>query len=163
MKQKINKKHKVFNEQEEQIIATITDRMGNRVKLLYNMMQAADVIMNDLITGFQSFGTCFSQEKKFNYNKCMDALKNADHYYGQFADEDFQESAKVSGGYSKLDSYRKDANELVRYIMLYIDRAGNKESFKKIGELLESLPEGGIFPNEIIARYDFQKHGEAIL
>ena len=150
------KKNKITKEQEDKIVSTIVDRMGARVKLLYNLMQAADVLMNDILNGFQNYGTCFSRERKQNYNHCMDAIRTADHYYSQFAEEDLAASAVASGGYSKLDSYRKDANELVRFVMLYIDRSRTNEAYQKIGSMLDSLPEGGVFPADVIAHFNFK-------
>ena len=46
-----------------------------------------------------------------------------------------------------------DANELIRLVLLYVDRSHNEDGYYSIFRHLRSLPEGGCFPEWYISRF----------
>lgn len=58
------------------------------------------------------------------------------------------------GGAEQYDSFNQDSNELIRLILLYIDRTSmDNEAFGKVFKVLRNMPSKGIFNNEDIARF----------
>ena len=75
--------------------------------------------------------------------------------WGAEKDED---NPDVPGDTNAYDSFQGDANELIRLVMLYIDRtARNKDGFAKVFKTLRLLPSSGIFNDEDIARFKMRE------
>lgn len=58
------------------------------------------------------------------------------------------------GGSSPYDAFNADSNEIIRLVLLYIDRCSkDKAAFGKVFKTLRQLPSKEIFTNEDIARF----------
>lgn len=65
-----------------------------------------------------------------------------------------QHSTFEVGGVENYDSFNADSNEIVRLVLLYIDRTANdKEAFAKVFKTLRNLPTKGIFEDKDISRF----------
>jgi len=59
-----------------------------------------------------------------------------------------------AGGAAVMDSFNEDSNEIIRLVMLYVDRtARDREGFGKVFKTLRQLPSAGLFEDADIARY----------
>lgn len=57
-------------------------------------------------------------------------------------------------GAAVMDSFEEDANEIIRLLMLYVDRTAlNRDGFGKVFQTLRRMPGAGLFRDEDIARY----------
>lgn len=122
------------------------------VNVLHLLLQATTVLVEDIDVQLRIKGERFHREKKNylkNYAKC---LEQATYWIDKFGlDASCWEAVgEDSRAYSNVVA---DANELIRLIMLYVDRAHSEEGYEKIFRFLRSLPEQGIFPESYIARY----------
>lgn len=127
--------------------------VGNLLKLAYNFAQATDVILSVVALRVRRFGG-LRQEKKKAFNNFKEAVERAAYWYGVAYDGDLADA--TCGDYRKLDGYRQDANELVRMMMLYIDRTTTWDTCRKVVEFLETMPEGGLFSEKDIKEFDFK-------
>ena len=58
------------------------------------------------------------------------------------------------GGTQEYDSFNADSNELIRLILLYVDRTStDQEAFAKVFTTLRKLPSKNIFNDEDISRF----------
>lgn len=58
------------------------------------------------------------------------------------------------GGAGPYDDFNSDCNEIIRLVLLYIDRCSrDKAAFGKVFKTLRQLPSKGIFTDEDIARF----------
>ena len=134
-------------------IKSATAIIGDELKLAYNIAFAIDILFNDIARKITSLGG-FRFEKKKRFSDFTNAVKNTLYRYEACGfDEDFM--AATDGDWWKLDGYRQDANEIIRVLMLYIDRTTSWEVYKKVIDFLTELPEGGIFSKEDIAHFEF--------
>lgn len=57
-------------------------------------------------------------------------------------------------GAAVMDSFNEDSNEIIRLVMLYVDRtARDRGGFGKVFKTLRQLPSAGLFEDADIARY----------
>lgn len=139
----------------EKVFKAIEESVGQKLKLVYNLSQAANVLLNSVDASLRGFHTYFDRQQKMYFGKMLAGIKQADMYYEKFADETLAGSAIASGDVNKIDGYRQDANELLRFAMLYVDRAVLVDGYDKIGEFMRALPEGGIFSEKDIEEFNF--------
>lgn len=131
---------------------TATELIGNELKLAYNFAQATDILLASIGRRLKQFGG-MRQEKKQNFNRFTKAVKDAAYWYERAFEGDLE--AATCGEWSRLDGYRQDANELIRVMMLYIDRTTTYKTYGEVMEYLRNLPEGGLFSAEDVKRYEF--------
>jgi hypothetical protein len=130
------------------------------VNVLHLMLQATTVLVEDIDQQLQVQGSRFHREKKQyikNYARCVE---QAGYWMDKFGlDASCWEAVGKDGrAYSNVIA---DANELIRLVMLYVDRAHSEDGYYKIFRFLRSLPENGLFPEWYIGR--FQMHHVWIL
>ena len=127
--------------------------VGNLLKLAYNFAQATDVLISLIALRLRRFGG-MKQEKKHAFNQHRKAVENADYWYDRTFEGDLE--ASTCGDWKKLDGYRQDANELIRVMMLYIDRTTTCKTYDNVIRYLTELPEGGLFSSDDIKEFDFK-------
>ena len=106
---------------------------------------------NDLLTGINQYCK-FQKMASYQFFERIDPqIINAT--WGMGRDEDNPDAPPV-GNASALDGFNEDANEIVRLVLLYIDRtARNNEAFAKVFRTLRQLPSAGIIHDDDIARF----------
>ena len=134
-------------------------KLGPRVYLLYLLTHVADILIWDLDVALKSSGTKFSQEKKRFFNKFWDCLRQADGWYDRFFPHDTE--GAIDGEWYKLDGMRRDANQVVRLLMYWMDRTETDGPLQdEIFAMLRQAPEGKRFPQEVIDRFNFGRAGK---
>lgn len=137
---------------QDEIINKATEKVGNHLKLAYNMAQAIDILTNTIGRKLSPFGG-MKHEKKQHYRRFVQSIEAAYHWYSKAFEPELEES--TGGEWRKLDGYRQDANELIRFVMLYIDRSATYDNYRKIRQFLENMPEGGVFSDKDIKEFEF--------
>lgn len=127
--------------------------VGNLLKLAYNFAQATDVLMSSIALRLRRFGG-MKQEKKRAFNQFRKAVENAAYWFDRAFEGDLE--ASTCDDWKKLDGYRQDANELIRVMMLYIDRTTTCKTYDNVIRYLTELPEGGLFSSDDIKEFDFK-------
>lgn len=130
----------------------VTKMIGNELKLSYNLAQAIDILINSIERRTKKVGG-LKQEKKKAFKQFTDLIRSASYWFDRAFEKDLEKA--TCGEYKKLDGYRQDANELIRILMLYIDRTTTYDSYKRIVDSLKNMPEGGVFSENDIKRYEF--------
>lgn len=138
---------------ENRIVDEAVKSVGNLLKLAYNFAQATDVLMSSIALRLRRFGG-MKQEKKHAFNQYRKAVENAAYWYDRAFEGDLE--ASTCGDWKKLDGYRQDANELIRVMMLYIDRTTTCKTYDNVIRYLTELPEGGLFSSDDIKEFDFK-------
>lgn len=134
------------------LVKEAVNRIGNLLKLAYGFALGTDILMMEINHRTAAFGG-LKQDKKRAYSNFRKAVESAAYWYGEAFDEDLIKAAEENAG--KLDGYRQDANELVRVAMLYIDRTTTQEMYENVMKYLHDMPEGGIFSDKEIGKFDF--------
>lgn len=141
----------------EQDFKTRIDRavkvVGNDLKLAYGFAQAVDILLASVARRLSAFGG-MKREKKMAFNQFRKAVESAAYWYDRAFEGDLE--AATCGEWVKLDGYRQDSNELIRAMMLYIDRTTTYKTYGDLIKHMEDMPEGGIFSAEDIARFNFR-------
>lgn len=146
-------KKKIDEAAREKQVRAATAIIGDELRLAYNISFCIDILFNDIAGRITSVGG-FKFEKKQRFTTFTQKVKEALIWYEKCGfDDDFM--AATDGDYSKLDGYRQDANELIRVLMLYIDRTTTTAKYEEIIKYLTEQPEGGIFSQEEIDRFNF--------
>ena len=127
--------------------------LGWLVNVLHLMLQATSVLIEDIDQQLQRQGDRFSREKKMYFKHYQRCLEQARGYMEKFGlDTSCWEA--VGEDSKKYSNIIADANELIRVVMLYVDRAHSEDGYYKIMRHLRSLPENGLFPESYIARFN---------
>ena len=127
--------------------------VGNLLKLAYNFAQSTDVLMSSIALRLRRFGG-MKQEKKRAFNQFRKAVENASYWFDRAFEGDLE--AATCGDWKKLDGYRQDANEMIRVMMLYIDRTTTYKTSGEVMKYLTDMPEGGLFSANDIKEFDFK-------
>lgn len=135
--------------------------VGNLLKLAYNFAQSTDVLMSSIALRLRRFGG-MKREKKLAFGRFRKAVEDSAYWFDRAFEGDLE--ASTCGDWKKLDGYRQDANELIRVMMLYIDRTTTYKTYDNVIRYLTELPEGGLFSSDDIKEFDFKaKYREEIL
>jgi len=110
------------------------------------------VLVEDIDQQLRQQGSGFRQDKKQylkNYDRC---IRQAGHWMEKFGlDTSCWEAVhEDSRKYSNLIA---DANELIRLILLYVDRSHSEDGYYGIFRHLRAMPGNGIFPDWFIGRF----------
>lgn len=120
--------------------------------LLFNLLNMADILLNDIDRRFQAEGARFCQQKKQNYNKFINKAREAIKWFDEAIANDYWIGAE-SVAYS-YDKMRFEANELIRLNLLYIDRVAlNPDNFQHIFDHINSLKSCGIISQEDLSHF----------
>jgi hypothetical protein len=130
--------------------------LGWRINLYFILLQCISILMEKIDSELKQFGSTFRQDKKYAYGQYVALQKKAQVWLdkinvdGAFWDATYHNARRY-------DNSIADANELIREMMLYIDRSWSQENFYKIFRFLRQLPSGDRFPEEEIAKYNFKR------
>lgn len=128
----------------------------NEVTLLYELATALDILVYDIDQMLSRTGHSFSREKKMQFRAYAKSVKDATYYLDKLGVERALWRA-AQENYTVADNCLADAYELIRIIMLYIDRSHNDASFRSIYRHMSNLPQTGIFPDGYINRFEFAR------
>lgn len=133
--------------------------LGWQVNLLYIMLQAVDILVEDIDMQLRLrlCGESFKHEQKQSFKRYTQKQREAAHWLHDVIniDEAFWEANdKDSKRYSNSIA---DAHELLRACLLYMDRSHTEKGYYQIMRFLRNLPEGGVFPEKTISRFDFNR------
>lgn len=129
-------------------------KLGPRVYLLYLLTHVASILIWDIDVVLRSCGQRFSNEKKRFFTRFWDCLKQADGWYDKFFPHDTE--GAIDGDFSKLDGMRRDANQVIRLLMYWIDRTEDDGPLQdEVFAMLRQAPEGGRYPQDVIDRFNF--------
>ena len=134
--------------------------LGWTVVLLFIVLNAAEVLtydIDDQLQGRFGPGNGFDPQKKYwlkQYYRCM---KQARHWLEEMFKIDdivWESTDKDSRRYTNALA---DSNEIIRILMLYLDRAHTPGGYEDILHYLRALPEQGLFPSSYIGRFKMDR------
>ena len=109
--------------------------------------------MNSLLSGLNDFCRCIKQADFHFFNRIDNHVINCT--WGMGRDEDHPDAP---GNAEAYDGFSQDQLEVVRLLMLYVDRtARNNDAFAKVFATLRKMPGNGLFRDEDIARFKMKK------
>lgn len=130
------------------------------VNALYMLQQATALLLSDIERRFKIRGAVFNREKKQLFNRFLNHVKHACVIDDQLLSDDinraaYNEAKKDNGTWVKnIDDWRKEANELVRLLLLYCDKtATSEENSKQIFELLQRMEGEGIVTDKLLSNF----------
>lgn len=127
-----------------------------KVVLLYELAAAVDMLVANINRDFRKMGYQFDREKKMMFNRYTASIKQATHWYEQIGIDDTIWKA-VGKTFNGFDNYLADTNEMIRFLMMYIDRTHTEEGFQNLYRYLSNMPKSGIFPDETVAEFNFER------
>lgn len=148
-------------QKQAQIRAAKVERMLNYIlTAMCNTATATQMFLQD----FCSFFEKSKEESKWRFERkkaANEIIKNAERIeslHAQFFQADmnkvFTDHGKKDFDCDAYENHDKDAYEVCRLLMLYIDRCwGNDNAANKVIDCLESLPTGNIFTDNDIERF----------
>lgn len=130
--------------------------LGWKVNVLYVLTAAVDVLVNDVDRDLKKIGTSFDKEKKRTFGRYAKSVRDCAYWVDRLG---IDETVWRASGESarRYDGFLADARELLRLILLYVDRSHSEDGFYRIFRFLRSLPENGLFAEEDIARFEFKR------
>lgn len=134
----------------------LASSIGTMNKILARTAFAQDIIINYIDRRLKRLGGTFDKEMKQTLNRYGKLLRDADILYDKVFKDMLEKACREEGkpfNVSLYDDIRRNANEVVRLMMLYYDRAYNAENYRRIFEFLFSLPSGHFFTEEEINRF----------
>lgn len=131
---------------------SVVENVMNRLRAIYRK-HGLVIRENDMLSGLNDFCRCIRQAGFHYYNRVDNHVINCT--WGMGRDED---NPDAPGNTEAYDGFVEDQLEVVRLVMLYIDRtAGNNEAFSKVFRTLRNLPGRGVFKDEDIAMFKMRK------
>lgn len=125
------------------------------VNVLHLMLQATMVLVEDIDMQLHIQGNAFHREKKKhikNYARCIEQARGYMEKFG-LDTSCWEAVGEDSKAYTNVIA---DANELIRLILLYVDRAHCENGYYDIMRSLRAMPENGLFPESYISRFNFK-------
>lgn len=128
----------------------------NEVTLLYELAGTMDILLDDIDRMLGKVGHSFSGEKKGQFKGFAQAVKNATYYLDKIGLDRVLWKA-TNENHKAYDNALADSYEMIRFLMLYIDRSHTDEGFQSIYRHMSNLPSQGIFPDGYMSRFDFAR------
>lgn len=128
----------------------------NEVTLLYELAGTMDILLDDIDRMLSKVGHSFTGEKKRQFKGFTQAIKNATYYLDKIGLDRVLWKA-TNENYKAYDNAVADSYELIRFLMLYIDRSHSEDGFQSIYRHMSNLPKMGIFPDGYISRFEFAR------
>ena len=131
--------------------------LGWEVNALYILLQSIDVLVEDIDFQLRLRGEHFKKEQKQAFKRYTQKQRDAAYWLHDVIkiDDAFWNATEQNS--KRYSNSIADAHELLRAVMLYIDRSHTEKGYYQIMRFLRSLPEGGIFPEKTISRFDFNR------
>lgn len=131
--------------------------LGWEINLMFIMLQGIDILVEDIDEQLHDQNSHFEYNLKRAITRYTKKQREASYWLHEVVNIDglfWEATDKDSKKYSNSIA---DAHELLRMSMLYIDRSHTETGFYKIMRAMRSLPTGGVFPEEYVARFDFNR------
>lgn len=133
-----------MNQNSKQIAREFEDIETN---LMYDLLLAVDILIEDIDRRFRQKGARFAQKKKRDYNIFINKLRGAMVFFDQVMDNDYWIGSSES--VYQYDKMKLESNELIILLMLYIDRvAKNHDNIAKIVDYIKSLESCNVIDEE---------------
>lgn len=134
--------------------------LGWTVVLLFIVLNAGEVLTYDIDQQLENLfgkGNGFDPQKKQYLRYYFDAMKKARHWLENMfkIDEIIWESTDQDS--RRYTNAVADSNEIIRILMLYLDRAHTPGGYEQILHFLRALPEQGLFPAAYINRFKMDR------
>ena len=131
--------------------------LGWEVNMTFLLLQAVDILVEDIDNQLHARRESFKREQKKAFTTYTKKQREASYWLHDVIDVDgaFWEATDMDS--KRYSNSVADAHELLRACMLYMDRSHTETGYYKIMRYMRSLPEGGIFPEEFISRFDFNR------
>lgn len=141
----------------EKDLAKIKATPGEKkVVLLYELTAAVDMLVASINRDFRRMGYQFDREKKMMFGRYTDSVRKAAHWYEQIGIDETIWNA-IGRTFNGYDNYMADTNEMLRFLMIYIDRTQTEEGFQSLYRYLSNMPKSGVFPDEVVAEFNFDR------
>lgn len=128
--------------------------VGSKVTLLYHLAMVMDILIMDIDRELQRHGAGgFEKEKKRRFNIYSQSVRDTCTRAEQLNIDNA--IWKVTGNSRSYDSVRGTANEILRFLLLLIDRTHSRGAAFRAFHYLKGLPSAGIFKAEDFARFAF--------
>ena len=133
--------------------------LGWQVNLLYIMLQAIDILVEDIDMQLRLrlCGESFKHEQKQSFKRYTQKQREAAHWLHDVIKIDDAFWKATDQNSKRYSNSIADAHELLRAVLLYIDRSHTEKGYYQIMRFLRSLPEGGVFPEKTISRFNFNR------
>lgn len=126
------------------------------VNALFLIGRAGDLIVRDLERRFRDEGSKMRGEDKMWFNRLFASFRSAKAIYEQIAEPKLVDSCAKDGSRSAAewyDEWNLEANELVRLILLYIDRNSSPANVAELFALLDRQKGDGAIGKEDLERF----------
>lgn len=147
-------------EKENKISQQEIDELGGplerQVTLLYELASAMDTLTVHIDSALRRSGFEFTREKKMMFNRYSQAIKQAEYWYERIGVDSVMQKAGGNNP-NKFSMFLADTFEILRFLMLYIDRSLLVDNMDKIEKFFAELPSAGVFPDELIQEYAFER------
>lgn len=131
---------------------SVVENVMNRLRAIYRR-HGLVIRENEMLSGLNDYCKCIRQAGFHYYSRIDNHVINCT--WGMGRDED---NPDAPGNPEAYESFMEDQLEVVRLLMLYIDRTTcNGEAFAKVFRMLRKLPGGGVFKDEDIAMFKMKK------
>ena len=132
--------------------------LGWLVVLMFILLQAAEVMVEDIDNQIRSISANdgFDPKKKYYLRNYFDAMKKARHWIYNMLDIDGIIWGATDANSKRYSNVIADANEIIRVLMYYLDRAHAPGAHDKIVHLLRAMPTNGLFAQDYIDRFNME-------
>ncbi len=131
---------------------SVVENVMNRLRAIYRK-NGLVIRENEMLSGLNDFCRCVRQAGFHYYNRVDNHVINCT--WGMGRDEDHPDAP---GNTEAYEGFMEDQLEVVRLVMLYIDRTAlNNDAFARVFKTLRNLPSGGVFKDEDVAMFKMKK------
>ena len=131
---------------------SVVEDVMNRLRAIYRKNGLA-IRENEMLSGLNDFCRCVRQAGFHYYNRIDNHVINCT--WGMGRDEGHPDA---DGDTEAYDGFMEDQLEVVRLVMLYVDRtARNAEAFGRVFGTLRRMSGSGIFTDADISRFKIRK------
>lgn len=129
-----------------------------RVNLMHLTARALDILVTDTVNTLTAGQYEWQKESKQAFNRYIKCVKDSCYWFQKAIEEEVEYAVDKSGeGWDLYDSYLEDANEIVRLLMLYMDRSHELANRDKVFRFLREIPEQGLFTEQEIDKFRMKK------
>lgn len=129
-----------------------------KVNLMHLVARALDILVTDTVNTLRDGGYEWQRESKQAFKRYVKCVEDSCYWFEKAIEDEVEDAVANSGeGWELYDSYLEDANEIVRLLLLYMDRSHDLSNRDKIFRFIREIPEQGLFTDEEIDRFRMKK------
>ena len=132
------------------------DPVEKKLVLLYEMASAMDMLVHSIDRDLCGLGYSFDREKKMLFNRYAKSAKETMYWYERLGIDDTMWKA-VGETLKGFDNCLADSAEMLRFLMLYVDRSISQNGFEAINRFMVNLPSNGIFSDAAIKEFKIDR------